>query len=441
MAQKVLVLGAGLVAKPLVKYLLEVPEITITLGDQFKAKADELIAGHSKGCSVEIDVNNEQKLDGIVKDHDLTISLIPYIHHLKVASLCIKHKKPLVTASYVSPAMKALDKAAKDAGILFLNEIGLDPGIDHMSAQQIIDQVHKKGGAIESFKSICGGLPAPDANDNPFGYKFSWSPRGVVLAARNSARYLRDGRIVETPGKDLFLDVFEQDVDGVGRLEVYPNRDSIPYSEIYSIPETKTMFRGTFRNLGWCKTWKLIADMNYLDENPRHVKGRSFKDLTAEVAGVNVDRVRENIAKKFKLDPASDIFERLSWLGLFSDEVLPAENSSALDLLVAKLQTKMEYKPGERDMVVLVHDFIASYPKEKKRERITSTLLDFGIPHGDSAMSRTVSLPAAIATKLILEGKIRDKGVKIPVEPTIYEPVLKELAKLKISCNEKVTEM
>lgn len=439
MSKKILLLGAGFVAKPLVKYLLEVPSISnLTVGDMVKSKAQDLLGNHPKGKAIEINVDDEKCLNQYIAEHDLAISLLPYIHHLKVANLCIKHKKHLVTTSYVSPAMKALDSAAKSAGVLFLNEMGLDPGIDHMSAKKIIDDVHDKGGQIESFRSICGGLPAPDANDNPYGYKFSWSPRGVVLAARNNARYLKNGKIVETPGKDLFSDIYEQDVETIGRLEVYPNRDSVPYAELYSISEAKTVFRGTFRNIGWCRTWKVIANMNYLDEQPKIVKGKTYRDLTAEVAGLKAAHLTDEIAKKFKLDPKSDILMRLNWLGLLGDEKIPFENSSPLDILVAKLQSKMEYKPGERDMVVLVHDFVANYPKQKRKENITSTLIDFGIPHGDSSMSRTVSLPAAIGVRLIAEGKLKDVGVKIPVERQIYGPILKELSSLNVVFKESV---
>ena len=237
--KKVLILGAGMVVKPIVQYLLQ-KGYFVTVATRTKSKADKMINGHQNGASIAWTVDDEDTLDKMIAEHDLAVSLLPYAYHVMVAKICIKHKKNMITTSYVKPEMQALDKEAKDAGIIILNELGLDPGIDHMSAMRIIDTVHNKGGKIEEFYSLCGALPAPEASDNPFRYKFSWSPKGVVMAGNNDGKYLKKGKEKYVPTEDLFKDTFKINFPEVGELEVYPNRDSLPYIEIYKIPETKT---------------------------------------------------------------------------------------------------------------------------------------------------------------------------------------------------------
>ncbi len=435
--KNILVLGAGLVAKPLVRYLLDHPDFKVTVASRTVSKAVKLIDEHPDGKALPLNVTDEAELEKLVSSHDLTISLVPYTHHVKIANMCIKHKKNMVTTSYVSKPMAELDKAAKDAGILILNEIGLDPGIDHMSAMRIIDDVKSKGGKIVSFRSYCGGLPAPEANDNPFGYKFSWSPRGVVMAGSNNGRYLENGKEVFVPGEELFTHYHHREIEGVGKLEAYPNRDSVPYIDTYRIQETETMYRGTFRNIGWCDTLKAIADLGYLDEEERpDAKGKTYGEFTAILVGGSSDNIKEATAEFLNISADSDVIERLEWLGLFSDTPLSEQSNCALDFLADIMLEKMPYREGERDMIVLFHDFIAQHADGKK-QNITSTLVDFGIPGGDSAMSRTVSLPAAVAARLILEGKISLKGVHIPNVPEVYNPTLDELETMNIKCVEE----
>jgi len=439
--KNILVLGAGLVAKPLIRYLLDHPNFKVTVASRTVSKAKALVDGHPDGRALPLNVQDQTELEKLVSTHDLAISLVPYTHHVTIAKLCIKHKKNMVTTSYVSKPMAELDKPAKDSGILILNEIGLDPGIDHMSAMRIINDVQSKGGKITSFRSYCGGLPAPDANDNPFGYKFSWSPRGVVKAGRNDARYLENGREVFIPGKELFKNYYHLEISGVGKFEAYPNRDSIPYVDTYRIKGTGTMYRGTFRNLGWCDTLKAIADLGYLNDAQRiDAKGKTYRDFTGMLVGTGDKNVREATANYLKISFQSEVIERLQWLGLFDKNPLPGDKNCALDFLADIMLAKMPYKDNERDMIVLFHDFIAEYPGGKK-ESITSTLIDYGIPGGDSSMSRTVSLPAAVGAKLMLEGKISLKGVHIPNVPEIYNPVLAELETMNIKCKEKTTTL
>ncbi len=437
--KKVLLLGAGLVTKPLVNYLLDKPEIELTIATRTVSKAEALVNGHERGKAIQLNVDNDEELSALVKDADIAISLLPYTYHVKVANYCLEGNTNLITTSYVSPQMKALNDAASEKGLLFLNEIGLDPGIDHMSAMKIIDDVKKRGGKITSFESICGGLPAPEANDNPYGYKFSWSPRGVVMAGRNNAQYLKDGKVIQIDGKDLFNHHWYKEVDSLGTLEVYPNRDSLIYKDLYGLDDAKTIFRGTFRNVGWSETLAAISKMGYLDDTERpELKDKSFAEVTATLVNHgSKDGVREKTAEFLNIEENSKILDRLEWLGLFSDQKPVTDDPNYLDILASQMLEKMPYKEKERDMIVLQHQFVAEFP-DGKVEDITSLLIDFGIPGGDTAMARTVSLPAAIATHLVLQNKIGLKGVKIPVYPEIYLPVLEELKRLGIQMKDTV---
>jgi saccharopine dehydrogenase-like NADP-dependent oxidoreductase len=435
--KEVLVLGAGLVAQPLVRYLLEKGH-TVVCASRTVAKAERLIAGHPHGKSFELNLKDEGKLTEFIKSCDLAISLVPPAFHTLVARFCIDLKKPMVTTSYVSEQMQELDGAAKEAGVVVMNEIGVDPGIDHMSAMQIIDRVKEQGGQIVAFKSYCGGLPAPEINDNPFGYKFSWAPRGVLLASRNGAQYLLDGRKVTVPPERLFRDMHILQVEGFGDFEAYPNRDSLLYQDVYGLHGIQTLYRGTLRNMGWCDCLYNYRQLGLLELEEVEVTGKTYAQFMRDFLGVSAQEdLRCAAARKMNLPEDSLPAWNLHWLGMFSDRPLGVERISPLDALGNLMFEKLAFQPGERDLIVLYHDFRAVYP-DKKQERITSRLIDFGIKDGDSAMSRTVSLPAAIGAHLILQGKITQPGVLRPVTPEIYEPVLAELAELGIACQEQV---
>lgn len=437
---KVLVLGAGMVARPLVRYLTNSRGYQVTVASRTVSKAEALVGEHPQGKALSIDVRDDAALGALIRQNDLVVSLVPYVYHLKVARQCLEHRKHLVTTSYVKPPIQALDAAAKEAGVILLNEIGLDPGIDHMSAMQIIDGVKKEGGQVTTFISYCGGLPAPEANTNPFGYKFSWSPRGVIMAGRNPAHYQWEGKEVHIPGEELFDHRWPVEINGLGTFEGYPNRDSMPYTEVYGIRPSGTMFRGTLRYPGWCATLKKLSELGLMDDSVRDdLGGLTFAQLTArlvqakEPAGAS--KLRAALTAKLEIEPDSFVISNLEWLGLLSDDPLPSGANTLIYVLVARMLELMPYEPGERDMIVLHHIFVAEYPD--RAERITSTLIDYGIPYGDTSMARTVSLPAAIAVRLVLSGQIATTGVQVPVLPEIYEPVLAELQTLGIKCVEE----
>ena len=439
--KKILVLGAGMVSRPMIQYLLDQPDYHVIMASRTVNKAEQMIGDHPRGEAFSLDVNDDRKVEEFVSKADLVVSLLPYTYHVKVAEMCIKHKKQMVTTSYVSDAMKALDQKAKTAGILILNECGLDPGIDHMSAMRIIHDVEKKKGKVVSFRSTTGALPSHEANNNPFGYKFSWSPRGVLLASRNAAKWLENGKEISIPGEQLFENYFLQDIKGIGAFENYPNRNSVPYKDIYGLKDATTAYRGTFRMTGWCETMRAIVALCWLNEEPlKGFTGKTYGDLTRHLIGAKPkDNLPFTTALYLGLKPYSAIIKRLEWLGLFGNEPLPKDKNNPLDYLNVLTLQKMFMGIHERDMVVMHHEFIAEYTS--KKEYVTSTLIDYGIPDGDTSVARTVALPAAIAVKMILKKEINITGVHIPVIPEIYNPILDELEEIGIKFVEKTEKI
>ncbi len=437
--KKILCLGAGLVARPYVQYLCK-NGFHVIVASRTKKKAEHLIEGCANAEAIPFNIGTDDTLlEELTAKVDLVCSLLPYTFHVKAAKVAIKHKTHFCTTSYISDEMKALDDEAKKAGIMLLNECGVDPGIDHMSAMKIIDAIHQEGGKLTSFTSFTGGLPAPDDNDNPFGYKLSWSPRGVLLAGRNDASFLRDGKSVVIPGSELFDNCEIMEVPGMGNFEGYPNRDSMSYIDIYGIQETKTMLRGTFRNIGWCDTLKKIADLGLLDTTERDLSGLTFSDMMRKLISTEDADIATATANNIGLETQDEIITRFNWLGLFSNDSIPDGITTYLDALCHLFEDKLKYAPGERDMIVMHHEFIAKYSDRK--EKITSTMVDYGIPNGDSSMSRTVALPVAIASRMILEGVITKTGVHRPITSDVYDPILTELETLDIKLEEKTTRL
>ncbi|MEW6744533.1 MAG: saccharopine dehydrogenase C-terminal domain-containing protein [Planctomycetota bacterium] len=431
--KNVLLFGAGRVAGPFVKCLLGRGH-RLTVASEFVEQAEQLVAGHPAGNAIELVVREGPDLVRLVSEHDLAVSLLPPALHPLIARACVTARRPLVTTSYVSPEMRELDSPARAAGVLLLNEIGLDPGIDHMTAMRVIHEVQARGGVIRSFRSYCGGLPAPRSNDNPWGYKFSWSPRGVFQAATRAARWLEDGKLIEVPGERLFDNPASLTVQGI-ELEAFPNRDSTGYKEAYGLQGASTVFRGTLRYPGWSRTLRAIRCTGLLDDVTRHrLDGMTYAAfLRSLVPGTG--NLRDDVARAAGELPQAPPLHWMEWLGLFSNDLITLREETPLGVLADLAGRRLVYQRGESDMIVMRHDFLAEW--RDHRESITSTLVDFGEDGGESAMARTVGLPCAIASHLILERRIKATGVMIPVDRVLYEPILEELARFALRMREE----
>lgn len=390
--------------------------------------------------------------------HDITISLIPYTYHAQVIKAAIKHRKHVVTTSYINPQMAALDQEAKAAGITVMNEIGVDPGIDHLYAVKTIDEVHREGGKILSFVSYCGGLPAPEDSNNPLGYKFSWSSRGVLLALRNSARFLQDGAPVEIPGPQLMKSA-KPIYTGYPAFAFvgYPNRDSTPYVERYGIPEAKTVLRGTLRYQGFPVFVQALVDLGLLqDEQQPWLSAQapvvSWRSVLCRLCGfgddasaVTDEALLSAVTQKSRMDQLTEaerkhVLMGFRWLGLFSAGTQVPRRGSYLDALCATLEEKMKYGENERDMVMLQHNFLVE-TAQGARKTILSTLLAFGQPQGPSAMATTVGVPCGLATQLVLDGLINERGVIAPMSMRICQPLIDALEQEGIRMTDEVIDL
>lgn len=430
--QSVLMLGAGFVTRPALD-ILSKAGIPVTIACRTLESAKKLSADVKLTTPISLDVNDEKALDAEVAKHDLVISLIPYTYHATVIKSAIRNKKHVVTTSYVSPAMMELDQQCKDAGITVMNEIGLDPGIDHLYAVKTIDEVHQAGGKILSFLSYCGGLPAPEASDNPLGYKFSWSSRGVLLALRNAAKVYQGGKIVEIASKDLMGTAKPYFIMPGYAFVAYPNRDSTPYKERYNIPEAETIIRGTLRYQGFPQFIKVLVQTGFLEETPIDALKTSitWKEATQAILGTSSSDPKElesTVVSKSEFDSPEDrdrVLSGLRWIGIFSDEKI-TPRGNPLDTLCATLEKKMQYEKNERDMVMLQHKFEIEH-KDGSRETRTSTLIEYADPNGYNAMEKLVSVPCAVAVQQVLNGTLSEKGILAPITPKINNPIMKEL--------------
>lgn len=437
--KKIAVLGSGFVTKPAVDYFLDKCGYKVTLTSIKKDEAEKLINNRPGGKAVCWTIDQLDLLDKIVSDADLVMSMIPPLMHIPVAKSCLKHKTNMVTTSYISPQMDELDFEAQNRDILILNEIGEDPGLDNMGAKQMIDEIKVLNGKVISLTSYGAGLPSFEHNNNPFGYKFSWSPMGVILAAKTPAVYLKNGEKIDVPAKELFHHHRPVDLEGVGRFETYPNRDCRGYVKHFGLDDDVSIYRGVLRFPGWCSTMNAMIALDLLDNTrEKEFKETSYAQFTASLMGADSgEDILHKAVDFLKIEKDSNSIEKLKWLGLFDDNQISISRGTNADVLVNLMLKKMSYGPDEKDMVIVANEIIAQFPDHK--EKRSGTMLVEGIPGGDSAMSRAVSLPAAIASKLILNGKIKAKGVHRPLSSEIYIPVLKEMKDLGLYFKRKTT--
>ncbi|KAK3292123.1 saccharopine dehydrogenase [Chaetomium fimeti] len=442
---RILVLGSGLVAKPCVDYLARDANNELTIACRTLSAAEKLAAGLPRVTALALDVKSLD-LDTHVADHDVVISLVPFIYHADVIRSAIKGKTQVVTTSYVSPAMRELDAAAKEAGITILNEVGVDPGVDHLYAIKTIGEVHAKGGQVLEFYSYCGGLCAPEAVDNPLKFKFSWSPRGALLSQYNSATFYDKGEVVHIPNTGLMAKAVPYHVlDGYSFL-AYPNRDSTPFREFYNIPEAHTVIRGSLRYEGNPALVRALIDLGWLDtsEKPWLKDGITWAEIQQQATGADSREEPDLIKKIDELCTFSSPAERveiltgLRWMGLFSDKAT-STHGNLLDTLSAELEKRCSFQPGERDVVVLQHKFLVKW-KDGSEETITSTLELYGDPNGYSAMSKSVGVTCGIATQMLLDGfpPFQQPGVLAPYTEEICGPLRAKVEAEGIKLVEKV---
>jgi saccharopine dehydrogenase-like NADP-dependent oxidoreductase len=437
----ILVIGAGRSASSLIQYLLRQSggrNWKVSVGDVSLELAQQKTKGYPDARAFVFDIHNTVQREAEIKASDLVISMLPASMHMEVAADCVKLRKHLVTASYVSKEIAGLGDAAKKAGIILLNEIGLDPGIDHMSAMQVIDRVHGEGGEFSAFRSYCGGLVAPEYNTNPWGYKFSWNPRNVILAGQGTAQYIQDGLYRYTPYNRLFLQTETIEVGGHGTFEAYANRDSLSYRQPYRLEKIPTMLRGTLRMPGYCNAWNVLVKLGLTDDTYRISNSAqlSYKDLMEAFLPPGKGDLRDRLLSFMGRDMDQSSAEKIDWLDLFSDKKIGMEDASPAMILQQLLEEKWKLQEGDKDMIVMQHQFEYK-TRDKKTKHLTSSLVVKGEDAVYTAMAKTVGLPVAIAAGLILDGKITSRGVQIPTGKEIYEPVLKELEGLGVKFEER----
>lgn len=429
--KKILVLGAGLSTSSLIKYLLDHAaehDWLVVIGDISKELAAKKINRHERGKAIKFDVTDEAQRAQVIADCDLVISMLPAsLHHL-VAHACLEAGKHMITASYVSDEIRAMDRAARDKDILFLNEIGVDPGIDHMSAMQLIDRIKADGATLTAFGSATGGLVAPEYDNNPWNYKFTWNPRNVVVAGQGVSKYLRRGKIKYIPYHKLFSRIDVVEVQDVGAFEIYPNRDSLKYIELYGLQGIKTMFRGTMRRPGYSQAWDVfvqlgMTDDTYIIEDSENLTFRDFVNCYLPYEK-NIP-IEEKLAKYVNIAPDSDIMYKLKWSGIFERTPIGLKRATPAQILQHLIEPKWQLEPEDKDMIVMRHRFFYTYDDITKET--IATLVVRGTDQVHTAMAITVGIPVAIAAKLLMEGRITARGVQLPIIPEIYDPVLEEL--------------
>lgn len=440
---RILVIGAGRSAVSLIDYLVEQAPVLdwhITVADMDEQLAMSRTGGRERTKAIAFDIRNDDQRRSLIAECDFVVSMLPAIMHGEVARDCVALGKHMATASYVSADMKALDEAARRKGLLLLNECGLDPGIDHASAMKIIHSIQDLGGKVLDFYSYCGGLVAPISNDNPWGYKFSWNPRNVVVAGQSTAQYIENGKLRFIPYSRIFDQIATVAVDGHQTFDAYANRDSLSYVDVYQLKGVRTLLRGTLRQLGYCNAWNVLVQLGWTDDTSKigDTSGMTMRSwLEASLPpgrGQLANRLKKFVGKKWNEQTAA----MLDYLGIYSTTPLPLSSGTPAQLLQAILEQKWVLKKGDRDMVVMQHQFVYQLPRTGKTEhRLTSSLILEGRDANHTAMALTVGLPLAIAVKLFLTGAFQLTGVQIPIRPEIYNPMLAELAQHGITFREQ----
>ena len=441
--RKILIIGAGKSSSYLIKYLLDKSQsenLQITIGDLNVENAKKLVSNHANVNIIHLDVFNSESRSNAVKDADIVVSMLPARFHIEVAKDCITYKKHMVTASYVSKEMEALDEAAKANNLVFMNEIGVDPGIDHMSAMQVIDRIRDNGGKMILFESFTGGLVAPESDNNLWNYKFTWNPRNVVVAGQGgAAKFLQENQFKYIPYGRLFRRTEFLNVDGYGRFEAYANRDSLKYQNVYGLENIKTLYRGTMRRVGFSRAWNVFVQLGMTDDSYTidDSKNMSYRDfVNAFLPYSPTDSVELKFRHALKIDQDDIVWDKFLELDLFSaDKMVELDKATPAQILQKILMDSWTLDPEDKDMIVMYHKF--GYEINGEKRQIDSTMVVVGEDQTYTAMSKTVGLPVAMATLDILNGKIKTPGVQIPISKEVYTPILEELKAYGVSFKEK----
>ena len=430
--KKILVIGSGRSSTSLIKYLLDNSDLekwTVTVVDFNLKLAESKIGNHPNGFSYQLDANDDVKRKEYIKSSDVVISMLPAHMHFKVLKDSVDCGVHVITPSYITDEIKTLNENALKNKVLVLNELGLDPGIDHMSAKKLIDQVKAKGGDVKGFESYTGGLVAPESDDNPWNYKFTWNPRNVVLAGQGgSAKFIKEGKYKYIPYHKLFRRTEIIDVPGYGKFEGYPNRDSLKYRSIYELDDISTMYRGTLRKVGFCRAWNIFVqlgatDDSYIVEGSENMTNREF--INSFLKFNTYDSVELKLRHYLRIEQDDYMWEKLVWLGIFEDKKIGLKDASPAQILQKILQEKWTLSPQDKDMIVMWHR--VTYTLDKIEKELISHMAYIGKDSTITAMSDTVGLPLGIATKMLLNGSIKTRGVVLPLDKQIYDPILKEL--------------
>ena len=430
--KKILVIGSGRSSTSLIKYLLDNSDLekwTVTVVDFNLKLAESKIGNHPNGFSYQLDANDDVKRKEYIKSSDVVISMLPAHMHFKVLKDSVDCGVHVITPSYITDEIKTLNENALKNKVLVLNELGLDPGIDHMSAKKLIDQVKAKGGDVKGFESYTGGLVAPESDDNPWNYKFTWNPRNVVLAGQGgSAKFIKEGKYKYIPYHKLFRRTEIIDVPGYGKFEGYPNRDSLKYRSIYELDDISTMYRGTLRKVGFCRAWNIFVqlgatDDSYIVEGSENMTNREF--INSFLKFNTYDSVELKLRHYLRIEQDDYMWEKLVWLGIFEDKKIGLKDASPAQILQKILQEKWTLSPQDKDMIVMWHR--VTYKLDKIEKELISHMAYIGKDSNITAMSDTVGLPLGIATKMLLNGSIKTRGVVLPLDKQIYDPILKEL--------------
>lgn len=437
----IVVIGAGRSTSSLIRYLLEhsvEQDWKVTVCDREEDLAKEKVGNHERGAVVKFDVHNDIQRLNLISQADLVISMLPAHMHLSVARECIALGKHMVTASYVSREMQELDAEAKAAGVVLMNEIGVDPGIDHLSAMKGLDEIRAKGGKMLQFETFAGGLVAPEYDNNPWHYKFTWNPRNVVLAGQGGVKFIQEGVYKYIPYHNLFRRTEIIEVEGYGKFEGIANRDSLKYREVYGLEEIPTIYRGTLRRPGFCKSWDALVKLGATDDSyvMENTENMTFREFTNSFLAYNPhDSVELKLMHYLMLENDSPVFENLKWLGMFDETKVGLPRATPAQVLQHILEQKWQLEPEDRDMIVMVHKF--GFELNGERKQIESSMVVLGDDSTYTAMAKTVGLPVAIAAKHILNGNIHTPGVLVPISKEVYEPMLEELSDYGITFNEE----